>query len=129
MEGRGPRRSNSLSGVVGSSAGLSRIIFKGSGEGGEEEEKNSVEEEDSDGTDCVPSPVGASQGTGGPTPSQSNQPVSHQSEPCLVAIILKMTQIIPNIQEASSSEASRPPAFKTPSMKEPECFDWTKSSK
>ncbi|MBW0504353.1 hypothetical protein O181_044068 [Austropuccinia psidii MF-1] len=34
-----------------------------------------------------------------------------------------------NIQEASSSEASRPPAFKTPSMKAPECFDGTQPFK
>ncbi|MBW0465685.1 hypothetical protein O181_005400 [Austropuccinia psidii MF-1] len=36
-----------------------------------------------------------------------------------------MTQIMANLQAASSSEASRPPAFKTPSMKAPECFDET----
>ncbi|MBW0584812.1 hypothetical protein O181_124527 [Austropuccinia psidii MF-1] len=66
----------------------------------------------------------ASQGTGGPTLAQSNQP-----EPSLLAIIQPMTQIMANIQEASSSEASRPPAFKTPSMKEPECFDGTQPFK
>ncbi|MBW0473496.1 hypothetical protein O181_013211 [Austropuccinia psidii MF-1] len=99
-EGGGPRRSN-----------------------GEEEEENSVEEEESDGTKGVPAPVGASQGTRGLTSAQSNQPVSHQSEPSLLAIIQQMTQIIANLQAASSSEASRPPAFKTPSMKAPECFD------
>ncbi|MBW0517941.1 hypothetical protein O181_057656 [Austropuccinia psidii MF-1] len=36
-----------------------------------------------------------------------------------------MTQIIANLQAASSSEASRPPAFKTPCIKAPECFDGT----
>ncbi|MBW0540172.1 hypothetical protein O181_079887 [Austropuccinia psidii MF-1] len=30
-----------------------------------------------------------------------------------------------NLQEASSSEASRPPAYETPSMKAPEFFDGT----
>ncbi|MBW0581866.1 hypothetical protein O181_121581 [Austropuccinia psidii MF-1] len=34
-----------------------------------------------------------------------------------------------NLQAASSSEASRPPAFKTPSMKAPECFDGTQPFK
>ncbi|MBW0502280.1 hypothetical protein O181_041995 [Austropuccinia psidii MF-1] len=34
-----------------------------------------------------------------------------------------------NFQEASASEASIPPAFKTPSMKAPECFDGTEPSK
>ncbi|MBW0489185.1 hypothetical protein O181_028900 [Austropuccinia psidii MF-1] len=41
----------------------------------------------------------------------------------------QMTQIMANIQAGSSSEASRPPAFKTPSMKEPECFDGTQPFK
>ncbi|MBW0484144.1 hypothetical protein O181_023859 [Austropuccinia psidii MF-1] len=86
---------------------------------GEEEEENSVEEEGSDGTEAVLSPVGAAQGTGGKTLSQSNQPVSHQSEPSLLAIMQKMTQIMANIQAASSSEASRPPAFKPPYLKAP----------
>ncbi|MBW0492656.1 hypothetical protein O181_032371 [Austropuccinia psidii MF-1] len=93
-------------------------------EDGEEEEENSVEEEESDGTEGVPAPVEASQGTGGPTLAQSNQP-----EPSLLAIMQQMTQIMANLQEASSSEASRPPAFKTPSMKAPECFDGTQPFK
>ncbi|MBW0521472.1 hypothetical protein O181_061187 [Austropuccinia psidii MF-1] len=121
-EGRGPRRSNSFSGVVGGFQGLPRTTFKGPGEDGEEEEENSVEEERSNGTEGVPSPVGASQGTGGPTIAQSDQPVSHQYEPSLLAIKQQMTKIMANLQEASVSESSRPPALKTPSMKAPECF-------
>ncbi|MBW0557416.1 hypothetical protein O181_097131 [Austropuccinia psidii MF-1] len=73
-EGRVPKRSSSFSGT-------SMTIFRGPGEDGEEEEENSAEEEESDGTEGVPAPVGASQGTEGPTLAQSNQPVSHQSEP------------------------------------------------
>ncbi|MBW0469046.1 hypothetical protein O181_008761 [Austropuccinia psidii MF-1] len=64
-EGRGPIRSNSFSGVAVQLPGLSRTTFKGPGEDGEEEEGNSVEEEESDGTE-------------GPTLAQYNQPVSHQ---------------------------------------------------
>ncbi|MBW0529046.1 hypothetical protein O181_068761 [Austropuccinia psidii MF-1] len=41
----------------------------------------------------------------------------------------QMTQIMANLQEASSSEASRPPAFKTPSLKAPEFFDGTQPLK
>ncbi|MBW0587527.1 hypothetical protein O181_127242 [Austropuccinia psidii MF-1] len=104
-ERRVPRISSSFSGVVGRFPGSSRTNLKGLGEDGEEEEENSVEEEDSDGTEGVPSPVGVSQGTGGPTLAQSNQPVSHQSEPSLLAIMHQMTQIMANLQEASSSEA------------------------
>ncbi|MBW0512394.1 hypothetical protein O181_052109 [Austropuccinia psidii MF-1] len=104
-------------------------MFKGPGEDGEEEEENSVEEEGSDGTGGVPAPVGASQGTGRPTQAWANHPFSHQLEPSLLAIMQKMTQIMVNLQSASSSEASRPPAFKTPSMKAQECLNGTKPFK
>ncbi|MBW0587676.1 hypothetical protein O181_127391 [Austropuccinia psidii MF-1] len=96
----------------------------GPGEDGEEEEENYVEEEESYGMEGVPAPVGASQGTGGPTLAQSNQ-----SEPSLLAIMQQMNQIIANLQPASSSEASRPPAFNTPSMKAPGCFHGTQPFK
>ncbi|MBW0580456.1 hypothetical protein O181_120171 [Austropuccinia psidii MF-1] len=128
-DGRGPRRSSSFSGVVGRFPGTSRAIFKGPGEDGEEVEENFVEEEGSDGTEGVPAPLEASQGTGGPTLAQSNHPVSHQSEPSLLAIMRQMTQIMANLQAASSSEASRPPAFKTSSMEASECFDGTQPFK
>ncbi|MBW0496190.1 hypothetical protein O181_035905 [Austropuccinia psidii MF-1] len=90
-EARGKRRSNSFSGVVGGFPGTSRTILKGPGEDGEEEEENSVEEEESDGTEGVAALVGEAQGTGGPTLAQSNKPVSHQYEPSLLAIIQQMT--------------------------------------
>ncbi|MBW0467526.1 hypothetical protein O181_007241 [Austropuccinia psidii MF-1] len=122
-EGRVPIRSRLFSGVVGRFPGLSETTLRGTSEDGEEEEENSVEEEDSDCTECAPAPVGASQGTGGPTLAQSNQTVSHQSEPSLLAIMHQMTKIMAKFQEASSSEGSRPQAFKTPSMKALECFD------
>ncbi|MBW0567487.1 hypothetical protein O181_107202 [Austropuccinia psidii MF-1] len=94
----------------------------------DDREENCVEEEESDGTEGVPAPVGASPSTGGPTLAQSDQPVSHQSEPSLLAIMQQMTQIMANLQAASSG-SSRPPAFKTPSMKAPECFDGTQTFK
>ncbi|MBW0500498.1 hypothetical protein O181_040213 [Austropuccinia psidii MF-1] len=78
--------------------------FKGPGEDGEEEEENFVEEAESDGTEGVPAPVGESQGTGGTTLAQYNQPVSHQSEPSLLAIMQPMTQIMSNLQADSSSD-------------------------
>ncbi|MBW0507763.1 hypothetical protein O181_047478 [Austropuccinia psidii MF-1] len=46
-----------------------------------------------------------------------------------MVIIQKMTQIMPSSQGTSVSESSRPPAFKTPSMKAPECFDGTQPFK
>ncbi|MBW0551670.1 hypothetical protein O181_091385 [Austropuccinia psidii MF-1] len=128
-EGRGPRRSISVSGVVGSFPGLSRTTFKGTGEDYEEEEESSVEEQEPDCTEGVPSPVGASQGTEGPTLAQSNRPVSHKSEPSLLAIMQQMTQIMAMLQAASLSEASRPTAFKNSSMKVAEWFDGTQPFK
>ncbi|MBW0492733.1 hypothetical protein O181_032448 [Austropuccinia psidii MF-1] len=104
-EGRVPTRPSSFLGVVGGFTGISRNTFKSPGEDGEEEEENSVEEEWSDGTEGVPAPVGESQGTRGPTLAQSHQPVSHKSEPSLLAIMQQITQIMANIQVASSSES------------------------
>ncbi|MBW0537138.1 hypothetical protein O181_076853 [Austropuccinia psidii MF-1] len=83
----------------------------------------------SDGTEAAPAPVGASEGTRGATIAQFDQPVSHQTEPSLLAIMQQMTQIMANLQAAASFEGSRPPAIKTPSMKAPECFDGTQPFK
>ncbi|MBW0592985.1 hypothetical protein O181_132700 [Austropuccinia psidii MF-1] len=121
-EGRVPRKSNSFSGVVGGFPGISRTTFRGPGEDGEEEEE-------SDGTEAAPAPVGVSEGTRGPTLAQSDQPVPHQTEPSLLAIMHQMTQIMANLQAAASSEVLRPPAFKTPSMKALEFFDGTQPFK
>ncbi|MBW0501609.1 hypothetical protein O181_041324 [Austropuccinia psidii MF-1] len=84
-EGRGPRRSNYFSGVVGGVPRLSRTTFKGPGE--EEEEENSVEEEEYDGTEGVPAPMG------------------HPKQ---------MTQIMANIHEASRPPAFKTPYTKAP---------------
>ncbi|MBW0478329.1 hypothetical protein O181_018044 [Austropuccinia psidii MF-1] len=102
-EGRGPRRSNYFSGVAGRFPRTSRTIFRGPGEDGEEEEENAVEEEEFDGTEGIPAPVGESQGTGGPTLAQSYQPVSHQFEPSLLAIMQQMTQLMANCQKGLPS--------------------------
>ncbi|MBW0480173.1 hypothetical protein O181_019888 [Austropuccinia psidii MF-1] len=128
-EERGPRRSSSFSGVVGVFPAISTTSLKVPGEDDEEEGENSVEEEDSDGTEAAPAPVGAPQSTGRPTLSQSDLPVFHQYEPPLLDIMQQMTQIMANLQAAFSSESSTSRAFKTPSMKEPECFDVTQPFK
>ncbi|MBW0585783.1 hypothetical protein O181_125498 [Austropuccinia psidii MF-1] len=99
------------------------------GEDDEEEGENSVEEEESEGTEAAPAPVGESKGIGRPTLAQSDQPASHQSESSLLAITQKMTQMLANLQAASYCKSSRPPAFKTPSIKAPECFDGTQPFK
>ncbi|MBW0512067.1 hypothetical protein O181_051782 [Austropuccinia psidii MF-1] len=101
-EGRGLRISSSFSGVVGRFPGLPTTSLKVPGEDDEEEGENSVEEEESHGTEATPAPVGH---------------------------LKQMTQLMANLQAASSSESSRPPAFKTPSMKAPEFFDGTQPFK
>ncbi|MBW0576557.1 hypothetical protein O181_116272 [Austropuccinia psidii MF-1] len=88
-------------------------IQEGFGEDDEEQEENSVEEEESYGTEGFSFPVWESQGTVGPTLAQYNKPTSYQSEPSLLAIMPQRTQIMANLKSASSSEASRPLAFKT----------------
>ncbi|MBW0474860.1 hypothetical protein O181_014575 [Austropuccinia psidii MF-1] len=96
--------------------------FKGLGEDCEEEE-------DSKDTEVVPAILGASNGTGGPNSTQYNNPVSHLYDPSILVIMKKMTQIMANIQAASSSQYSKPLAFKSSSMKAPDCFDGTKPFK
>ncbi|MBW0537289.1 hypothetical protein O181_077004 [Austropuccinia psidii MF-1] len=88
-----------------------------------------MEEEDSDGTKGAPAPVGVLQGNGGPTLAQSDQPASHDSEQSLLAIMQQMTQTMANLQAASVSDSSRPPAFKTTYMMAQECFDGTQPFK
>ncbi|MBW0548855.1 hypothetical protein O181_088570, partial [Austropuccinia psidii MF-1] len=82
-----------------------------------------------DGTEAAPAPVGASEGTRGPNLDHSDQLVSPQTEPSLLNIMQQVTQIMANLQASASSEGSGPPAFKTPSMKAPECFDGTQTFK
>ncbi|MBW0523823.1 hypothetical protein O181_063538 [Austropuccinia psidii MF-1] len=74
-----------------------KTTLKGPDEDDAEEEENYAKEEESDSTEAAPNLVGESQVTGGPTLAQSNQPVSHQSEPSLLAIMQQMTQIMTNI--------------------------------
>ncbi|MBW0466155.1 hypothetical protein O181_005870 [Austropuccinia psidii MF-1] len=84
---------------------ISKTSFKGIGEDGEEKEENYVEEEELEGAQVLPEPVGKSKTTGGQTPYQYNKPVSHQSETSLLPIMKKITQIVANIQEELPSEA------------------------
>ncbi|MBW0492747.1 hypothetical protein O181_032462 [Austropuccinia psidii MF-1] len=71
------------------------------------EEENSVEEEQSDGGEGVPAPVGASPGMEEPTLAQSNQPVSHQYVPSLLVFLQQMTQIMANLLKHQYHQPSR----------------------
>ncbi|MBW0554978.1 hypothetical protein O181_094693 [Austropuccinia psidii MF-1] len=106
-EGRGPIISRSFSGVAGSFPVFSKTSLRYLGEDDQEEEENYVEEEDYEDTGVFPVAMGAAKGIGGSTPAQSNKTFSHQYEPSLLAIMQHMSQIMANLQPASSSEASR----------------------
>ncbi|MBW0465447.1 hypothetical protein O181_005162 [Austropuccinia psidii MF-1] len=123
-EGRVPRTSSSFSGVVVAFPGISWTTPTGPVVDDAEEEGNYVDEDEDDSTEAVHTPVGASQGTGGSTLANYNHP-----EPSLLSIMKQMIQILANIQAASFSEASIPPAFQNPSMKAPDCFDGTEPFK
>ncbi|MBW0572271.1 hypothetical protein O181_111986 [Austropuccinia psidii MF-1] len=86
QEEMGTRRSNSFSVVVGPFPGNSRTTLKGRGKDGKKEE-NSVKEEESDGTEAVPAPVGH---------------------------FKQMTQILANIREASRPPAFKTSFMKAP---------------
>ncbi|MBW0489654.1 hypothetical protein O181_029369 [Austropuccinia psidii MF-1] len=103
---RGHRRSSSFSGVLGTFLGIPRSTLNVPGEDDSEEE-NFVEKEESD----------------------SSEADSTHSEPSSLAIMQQMTQIMDSLQADSYYEASRPPAFKTQSMKAPDCFDGTQPFK
>ncbi|MBW0583962.1 hypothetical protein O181_123677 [Austropuccinia psidii MF-1] len=77
-----------------------------------------MEEKEYEDNVFVPAPVGAFEGSGESALAQSDNRVSHQSEPLLLAILQWMTKIMANLQEAS-----RTLAFKTPFMKALDCFD------
>ncbi|MBW0520853.1 hypothetical protein O181_060568 [Austropuccinia psidii MF-1] len=102
-----PQLSNE--GLIRQRSNNGRRIMQTTLKGSDEEEDNYVEEEDSDVNETSPAPVGESQGTGAPSLSQSNQPVSHQFEPSSLALIKQMAKIIANHQSSSYFEASRHP--------------------
>ncbi|MBW0481274.1 hypothetical protein O181_020989 [Austropuccinia psidii MF-1] len=66
---------------------ISRTTLKGLGEYDSEAGENSVEEEEFDGTEASPVPMGEPQGTGGKTIAQYNNPVSHQYKQSLLVIM------------------------------------------
>ncbi|MBW0461777.1 hypothetical protein O181_001492 [Austropuccinia psidii MF-1] len=78
--------------------GIEKTTPRSLGQDDEEEEINSVEEEDSVGTEVAPALVKESQGNGGLTISQSNQPVSNKYEPSFLAIMKQILQIMAKLQ-------------------------------
>ncbi|MBW0544556.1 hypothetical protein O181_084271 [Austropuccinia psidii MF-1] len=78
-------------------------------------------------TEAGHSPLGISKVTGGLALVLSNQPVSHQLDSSLWAIMQQMTEAGAKLQAASSHKASRLKALSTKSFKDPDCFDVTQT--
>ncbi|MBW0590036.1 hypothetical protein O181_129751, partial [Austropuccinia psidii MF-1] len=62
--------------------------------------------------------------------AHSNEPLFSQAEPNFLKIMEQMTQFMGQLTQAvTPRENSKAPAFKTPSMKEPDYFDGTQAHK
>ncbi|MBW0498885.1 hypothetical protein O181_038600 [Austropuccinia psidii MF-1] len=73
---------------------------------------------------------GAPEASEAPNLAHSNQPLVSQSEPNFLKMMERMTQYMGELTKAvSPGDTSKAPEFKTPSMKEPDSFDGTKSYK
>ncbi|MBW0489274.1 hypothetical protein O181_028989 [Austropuccinia psidii MF-1] len=134
MEGAAPsrrggmksRRSRSFSGLLGSHPGMSEGARARLGEVEDEEGEESVEEEDSGETEVENAPE-VPQGSNLAPNSQS---LVSQSDPSLLKIMEKMATVMGQLsQEIAPRENSKAPAFKPPSMKEPDSFDGTQAHK
>ncbi|MBW0491344.1 hypothetical protein O181_031059 [Austropuccinia psidii MF-1] len=138
MEGAAPsrrggmksRRSRSFSGLLGVYPGMSegaRAILE---EVEDEEGEESVEEEDSRETEVADALENAPEVPQGSNIARTNQPLVSQSDPSLLSIKEQMDTIMGQLsQEAAPRDNPKAPAFKTPSMKEPDSFDGTQAHK
>ncbi|MBW0502677.1 hypothetical protein O181_042392 [Austropuccinia psidii MF-1] len=100
------------------------------GEFEDEEGEESVEEEDYADTEMADSLENAPEVPQGSNIALSNQPLFSQTEPSLLRMMEKMTQFMGKLtQEVPPRDNSKAPAFKTPSMKEPNSFDGTQAHK
>ncbi|MBW0561481.1 hypothetical protein O181_101196 [Austropuccinia psidii MF-1] len=96
------------------------------GEVEDEEGEGSGEEEDSGETEVAD----ASEVPQGSNLALSSQHLVSQTEPSLLKMMEKMTQFMGQLTQAvTPRDNSNAPAFKTPSMKEPDSFDGTQAHK
>ncbi|MBW0481934.1 hypothetical protein O181_021649 [Austropuccinia psidii MF-1] len=95
-------------------------------EGGEE----SLEEEDSEGTEVGAAFSGAPEASEAPNPSPSNQPLVSQAVPNFLKMMEQMTEFMGQLTQAvAPRDTSRAPEIKTPSIRTPDSFDCTKAYK
>ncbi|MBW0544565.1 hypothetical protein O181_084280 [Austropuccinia psidii MF-1] len=132
MEGAAPsrrggmksRRSRSFFGLLGGYPGMSEgereRLGEAEDEEGEESEKTKVETALS----------GAPEASEATNLAHSNQPLVSEAEPNFLKMMEQMTQFMGQLtQEVAPRDNSKAPAFKTPSMKEPDSFDGTQAHK
>ncbi|MBW0503512.1 hypothetical protein O181_043227 [Austropuccinia psidii MF-1] len=132
MEGEGPsrrggvksRRSRSFSVFLGVYPSISQgpryILGEAEAEDGEASEETEVET----------ALAGVPEASEAANPAHSNEPLVSQAEPNFLKIMEQMTQFMGQLTQAvTPRDNSKPPAFKTPSMKEPDYFDGTQSHK
>ncbi|MBW0480333.1 hypothetical protein O181_020048 [Austropuccinia psidii MF-1] len=138
MEGAAPSRkggmkssrSRSFSGLLGGYPGMSEGARARLGEFEDEEGEESVKEEDSGETEVEYALENAPDVPQGSNIAPTNQPLVSQSDPSLLKIMEQMTTIMGQLSQAAAPrDASKEPAFKTPSMKEPDSFDGTQTHK
>ncbi|MBW0484179.1 hypothetical protein O181_023894 [Austropuccinia psidii MF-1] len=96
----------------------------------DEEGEESVKEEDSGEIEVADSLANAPEVLQGSTPALSSQPRVSQTEPSHLKMMEQMTQFMGQLTQAvTPRDNSKAPAFKSPSMKEPDSFDGTQSHK
>ncbi|MBW0578232.1 hypothetical protein O181_117947 [Austropuccinia psidii MF-1] len=124
------RRSRSFSSLLGGYPGMSEGARARLGEVENEEGEEFVEEEDSGGTEVADALENAPEVPQGSNLAPTKKPLVSQSDPSLLKIMKKMATIMAQlVQEAASSDNSKAPAFKTPSMKAPDSSDGTQAHK
>ncbi|MBW0488142.1 hypothetical protein O181_027857 [Austropuccinia psidii MF-1] len=82
------------------------------------------EEEDSEEAVVATALEGGPEASEAANPAHSNQPLVSQAEPSFRKMLEQMTQFMGKLTQAfAPRDNSKSPAFKTPSMKEPDSFD------
>ncbi|MBW0464940.1 hypothetical protein O181_004655 [Austropuccinia psidii MF-1] len=124
------RRSRSFSGILGGYPGISKGARSRLGKGEDEDGEESVEEEESAETEVATALAGAPEASEAANLAHSNQPLVSQAEPKFLKMMKQMTQSMGKLTQAvSPRDNCKSPAFKTPSMKEPDSFDGTQAHK
>ncbi|MBW0527293.1 hypothetical protein O181_067008 [Austropuccinia psidii MF-1] len=129
-EGLNSRRSISFSGFFGGYPRISQGPRDSLWDAENEEGEDSVGEEESEENEVAAALAGAPEASEAANIAHSNQPLVSQAEPNFLNMMEKMTQFMGQLTQAvSPRKNSKTPAFKTPSMKEPDSFNGNQAHK